>query len=1047
VINWINPAGGLANVASNWSPAQVPTAADDLSFNLASAYSVTYGADVSTTRSQTYRQGTVTASFGVHTITSQLQIGQSSGNNATLNMSGVVTSTSFVTLGRDSGSNGTLTVSPGLNFLTTTGAGFDIIVGQAGQGTLNIGGGNQVRIDTNADDIIIGNLAGSIGTVNVSSSNAQLAVLRINNTTPGADLIIGASGAGTLNLGVRASVSAGFNAFVALNPGSSGSVSSIAPFGLTSGALNVPNDLHVGHNTTAAAAGNATITVDDDAIVQAGVGVTTGTLFLGDSNGGSGTINLIKGEVRTENLVIDPVNGHFNHAGGRLLIQPGGSFTTNTRLELSGTLANNPPTVEFRGSTGTLTGGFFIGNSGTGSVEVTQGALVNAVPQPPGGLGSGFMTLGNAAGAVGTLTISGTGSQLIASGVPSGFLIGSAGTGHVVVSDHATLSINSHILMAAFPGSSGTLDIATSSSVTVPNQLSIGGLLGPQGTATVNLSGSSNLSAGGIVLRAGSSISIVDSTVTGSGAVTLEGQTTLAQGAEIAAANILISGTLSGSGNVYGTISAAPTAVITAAGGDLFLGSPSNAPNSFTNSGTLAVNDQPVHILSSTPSPAGTISVAGGSIIGPGGLAFGPGDSLNGGGNILTPVSFHADASISATHNQGFTFNSPVSGTLIASGTAGLTFAAGGDLTGSGIINSPFTTEEEASVTATGLLDIGSDSRILDVRLAGPLHIGNHPVTLRSDTPVHLGVATTINGGSLRGPANNVSIITIFDIDFTRTDAVPLVLNPFSTLTGAGAILSKLNTREDSIILLSGDMSFVGSSQPPVVFNFGSVYVSWAGNLSIGSHTASFSGVHINDGNVTLAGGVLACGSSLYNRGSITGNGSIRINFNTFTNWGLISPGGTAIGSINIEGGYTSGSPAVLEMDVDGDQGFLHDTITVVSGEIALGGHLAIRVLTANPDPSVEYPLIVSNSGIITGAFTTADLPPGFTIIYRDHEVVLTGACPADFNQDGGIDGSDVDAFFASWESGDSAADVNRDGGVDGSDVDVFFSLWEAGGC
>jgi hypothetical protein len=55
--------------------------------------------------------------------------------------------------------------------------------------------------------------------------------------------------------------------------------------------------------------------------------------------------------------------------------------------------------------------------------------------------------------------------------------------------------------------------------------------------------------------------------------------------------------------------------------------------------------------------------------------------------------------------------------------------------------------------------------------------------------------------------------------------------------------------------------------------------------------------------------------------------------------------------------------------------------------------------------------------------------------------------CPADFNQDGGVDGADVDAFFAAWESGDASADVNQDGGVDGSDVDVFFAAWEAGGC
>lgn len=55
--------------------------------------------------------------------------------------------------------------------------------------------------------------------------------------------------------------------------------------------------------------------------------------------------------------------------------------------------------------------------------------------------------------------------------------------------------------------------------------------------------------------------------------------------------------------------------------------------------------------------------------------------------------------------------------------------------------------------------------------------------------------------------------------------------------------------------------------------------------------------------------------------------------------------------------------------------------------------------------------------------------------------------CYADFNQDGGIDGNDIDAFFIAWESGDSQADVNQDGGVDGSDVSVFFAAWENGGC
>ncbi len=55
--------------------------------------------------------------------------------------------------------------------------------------------------------------------------------------------------------------------------------------------------------------------------------------------------------------------------------------------------------------------------------------------------------------------------------------------------------------------------------------------------------------------------------------------------------------------------------------------------------------------------------------------------------------------------------------------------------------------------------------------------------------------------------------------------------------------------------------------------------------------------------------------------------------------------------------------------------------------------------------------------------------------------------CPADFNQDGGVDGADVASFFVAWEASDNSADVNQDGGIDGGDVATFFVAWEAGGC
>jgi hypothetical protein len=57
-----------------------------------------------------------------------------------------------------------------------------------------------------------------------------------------------------------------------------------------------------------------------------------------------------------------------------------------------------------------------------------------------------------------------------------------------------------------------------------------------------------------------------------------------------------------------------------------------------------------------------------------------------------------------------------------------------------------------------------------------------------------------------------------------------------------------------------------------------------------------------------------------------------------------------------------------------------------------------------------------------------------------------TDGCFADFNNDDGIDGDDVIAFFAAWDSSIGCADLNADEGVDGDDVIAFFAAWDANG-
>ena len=56
-------------------------------------------------------------------------------------------------------------------------------------------------------------------------------------------------------------------------------------------------------------------------------------------------------------------------------------------------------------------------------------------------------------------------------------------------------------------------------------------------------------------------------------------------------------------------------------------------------------------------------------------------------------------------------------------------------------------------------------------------------------------------------------------------------------------------------------------------------------------------------------------------------------------------------------------------------------------------------------------------------------------------------SCAADFDQDGGVTGSDISAFFMKYELGDPCADTDLDGGVTGGDIAAFFVAFEAGGC
>jgi GH15 family glucan-1,4-alpha-glucosidase len=75
------------------------------------------------------------------------------------------------------------------------------------------------------------------------------------------------------------------------------------------------------------------------------------------------------------------------------------------------------------------------------------------------------------------------------------------------------------------------------------------------------------------------------------------------------------------------------------------------------------------------------------------------------------------------------------------------------------------------------------------------------------------------------------------------------------------------------------------------------------------------------------------------------------------------------------------------------------------------------------------------------------ELGAGATTVIRVGTGPACPACPADYDDNGGVDGGDLAAFFSDFEAGEGCADVDNNGGVDGGDLAYFFSVFEAGGC
>lgn len=367
-LSWDGSAGdGLAATAANWTPAAIPAAADDLTFNIAGAFGVTWGATVTSSHTHVYRQGTVTnTASSPHSVSTGITVGDLVGDVATMTLTtGTLTSNASMVVG-DAGT-GTLNVNDDDADLIIAGATSDLTVGNNGDAAMNITGRGLVQV---ADQFVAGSNSGSSPILTVSGALASppfgASTLQVLGTSQSR---LGAGGDVTMTISSGGLSDFAGDLVIANGSASISSVTVETAVSFVNARLNVDGDLLIGRNISpAVAAGTGTLEINTGGIATVG-----GDTLVGDPDGGSGTILLgggtFTGALPVQLLTLSSIFG-TGTVNAEVTVGPGSIVaTTATGLTLNGivncTTAGVSGTKIHFGATGGYNG------SGSCATEIT----------------------------------------------------------------------------------------------------------------------------------------------------------------------------------------------------------------------------------------------------------------------------------------------------------------------------------------------------------------------------------------------------------------------------------------------------------------------------------------------------------------------------------------------------------------------------------------------------------------------------------------------------------------------------------------------------
>lgn len=360
---WINAAGGSAGTSTNWSPNGVPGASDNLRYDLAANYAVSFPASVPLVINHNFVGGVVNVSAtGTHTSTQSTSIGAST--TAAVNMTGGTFVARSLYLGL-SGGYGRLSLVPaGLvtqppTFRTTDPT-----------QPCDCGGTGTGRID-----VLKGSLLDAGGYVSLGTFAAGLCTLSVSGrfipTFTGARLVsngvanIGAQGTGIMNVDDAGFVHIMGDMGVGRAANSDGAVHLGAGAGSGTPRIAAEQDLFIGESGTNSAGGTALVHV------QKGTFRVGGATYLGDFDGSTGPTP----RLRLEGGAFIASNGFYNqnaayaHTGGIFHVL-GGPMEFSNFLSVEG--AGDPELWIGNGLTTQLTNGIDIGQHSPGLMRVVR---------------------------------------------------------------------------------------------------------------------------------------------------------------------------------------------------------------------------------------------------------------------------------------------------------------------------------------------------------------------------------------------------------------------------------------------------------------------------------------------------------------------------------------------------------------------------------------------------------------------------------------------------------------------------------------------------